>query len=526
MLPMRSILRKYFEPASLAALILLGVVLRLRPYFAGRSLWLDEAMLALNIVQRDFGGLLKTLDYNQGGPVGFLLLEKLTITLLGNNELTLRLIPLLAGCAALLLFALLLRQMLGKPGTFIAVALFAVSAPLIYYSSEVKQYSSDVFITLLLLWLAVKNLFTTENAESTEKNKGKASLFSLLSTFSVRSVANFSLLVTGAIAIWCSHPALFVLTGIGGTFLLQALVQKDREQLKTTLLMLALWAASFAALYFVSLRGLVANTFLLDYWREYFMPLPPWNNWMWFPETWRAIIEFPVGLTVWWPFPAALMLLGLISLLRHRLPFGLLLALTLLATLAASALGKYPFVGRLILFSAPLFIALLAAGVDEVCRWLQRPRGLRIIVGAAIAVGLLYTPFTSAAQNFISPKYPEHIRPALAYLRENRKPGDTIYVYYWAVPAFRYYAPLYGFSETDFVAGNNYETNPPGLLPEADQYKGRQRVWVLFSHVYEKDGYNEKDALLAHLDEIGDRKREFIRPGTSVSLYLYDLTGP
>ena len=506
MLP--SIRKIHADRAILAGLIVLGVVLRLRQYIAWRSLWLDEAMLALNIVHRDFAGLLQTLDYNQGGPVGFLLLEKLVITLLGNNELTLRLIPLLTGCAALLLFALLLRQGLGKIGTYTALALFAVSTPLIYYASEVKQYTSDVFIALLLLWLAGRSIHHQETQTDTKDFSG---------------VGKRLLAIAGMLAVWCSHPALFVLAGIGSTFLLQALLQKDRKFLKETLFMLALWLASFAVLYFVSLRGLVANPYLLAYWAEYFMPLPPWNHWDWFPSTLRAVVEFPVGLAVWWPFPVVLMLLGLVAILRRHWQFGALLALTLLAALAVSGLGKYPFIGRLILFSAPLFLALIGAGVETIIVWIQRPRWLGPFVGLALAAFLLYSPLADAAQNFVSPKYPEHIRPTMAYLRDNRKAGDSIYVYYWAVPAFRYYAPFYGFTESEIVAGNDYETDPPGLLAEADQFKGRKRVWFVFSHVYEKDGYNEKDALLAHLDEIGVKKREFRQPGTSVWLYLYDL---
>ena len=524
MLNMHPQLRKTLQPlfAAPCIIIVLGIALRLRQYLAWRSLWLDEAMLALNIVQRNFGGLLQTLDYNQGGPVGFLLLEKLSITLLGNNELTLRLIPLLTGCAALLFFALLLRQGLGKLGVYTALTMFAVSGPLIYYASEVKQYTSDVFIALLLLWLAAKGLNHKGAQSITKENQEKALRVSFVPLCFLRG-KSFFLTLIGALALWFSHPALFVLCAIGATFLLQAIREKDGQRIKTTLLMLALWAASFAALYLVSLRGLVANTYLLDYWAEYFMPLPPWQDWGWFPSTLKAIIEFPLGLSVWWPFPAALMLLGLIALLRRKRGFGLLLALTLLAALGVSGLGKYPFIGRLILFTTPLFLMLIAAGLETIAGWFTRPRWLGAVVGLGLAAMLLYSPMVSAAQNFVSPKYPEHIRPTMAYLRENRKPGDVIYVYYWAVPAFRYYAPFYGFTENDFIAGNDYETNPPGLLTEADQFKSQKRVWVVFSHVYEKDAYNEKDALLAHLDEIGSKKRTFIVPGTSVSLYLYDL---
>jgi hypothetical protein len=60
--------------------LILGLGLRLAQY-AGRSLWLDEALLALNIIHRPIGGLFRVLDYHQGAPLGFLLLEKMATKL-------------------------------------------------------------------------------------------------------------------------------------------------------------------------------------------------------------------------------------------------------------------------------------------------------------------------------------------------------------------------------------------------------------------------------------------------------------
>ncbi len=489
-------------------MILLGLALRLRQYLTGRSLWLDEAMLALNIVGRSFAGLLQPLDYDQGGPLGFLLAEKLVITLLGNNEFSLRLVPFLAGCAALLLFALLLRQMTGNTGSFMSLALFAAGAPLVYYASEVKQYSSDVFVAVLLLWLAGEIIIHEEHKDSKTPGKTKTIL----------------LAIAGALALWCSHPALFVLAGIGTTLLLHYALLRDVPRLKQMLAVILAWGVSFTILYFVSLRGLAANQYLLGYWAEAFMPMPPWTHLDWFPNTLKGVLDDPTGLGTFWILPALLMLVGLVALLRRNWRFGALFGLTLGATLAAAALGKYPFAGRIILFAVPIFLALIGAGVEEIVGWFRRSRWLGSAIALALAAFLLYHPLTSAAQNFAQPKYYEHIRPGMAYLQANRKPGDVLYIYSWAVPAFRYYAPFYGFAESDFIAGNKHENDPQALLTEIDRLQGSKRVWVLFSHVYEKGDFNEKDFILARLDEIGERKREFREPGTSVVLVLYDLT--
>ena len=75
----------------------LGCLLRLIQYGLNRSLWMDEAYLALNILHRSWAGLFQTLDNHQGAPVIFLLLEKSAVHLLGSSDYALRLLPFLAG---------------------------------------------------------------------------------------------------------------------------------------------------------------------------------------------------------------------------------------------------------------------------------------------------------------------------------------------------------------------------------------------------------------------------------------------
>ena len=92
-----------------------GVVARLVQYLSGRSLWLDESLLWLNLDKRSAAGLLRPLDFAQGAPIPFLLAEKGAIGLFGDAEWSLRLLPLLAGLAALPLAVLVARRLL-RPG--------------------------------------------------------------------------------------------------------------------------------------------------------------------------------------------------------------------------------------------------------------------------------------------------------------------------------------------------------------------------------------------------------------------------
>ncbi len=85
--------------------VAVGAVLRIRQYLTGRSLWHDEVMLASNILGRSYGDLLKPLDHAQGAPLGFLLIEKAVVNLLGQDEFALRLFPFLSGMLALLIFS-------------------------------------------------------------------------------------------------------------------------------------------------------------------------------------------------------------------------------------------------------------------------------------------------------------------------------------------------------------------------------------------------------------------------------------
>jgi predicted membrane-bound mannosyltransferase len=185
-------------------MIVIGVILRLFQYSLNRSLWLDESFIALEVVNKSFLELLGPLNYYQVAPIGFLFTEKAFLLLLGNNEYILRLFPLVAGIVSLFLFYYIARHCIREPGALIAFGLFSLSAHLVYYSSEVKQYSSDVTIALLLL---------------------AVTMFIRSKKFTNRSIVFFGAI--GGIAVWFSLPSVFVLAGIGCTVSLFSLARKE-----------------------------------------------------------------------------------------------------------------------------------------------------------------------------------------------------------------------------------------------------------------------------------------------------------
>src|SRR5262245_24076263 len=85
-------------------IVIYGALVRTATYLANSSFHHDEAQIALNVVDRRFTDIMHSLSGMQAAPLGFLAAEKLAVILLGPSELALRLFPLIAGIAALILF--------------------------------------------------------------------------------------------------------------------------------------------------------------------------------------------------------------------------------------------------------------------------------------------------------------------------------------------------------------------------------------------------------------------------------------
>lgn len=483
-------------------LILLGALVRIRLFVANDSLWADEAALSLNIVGRSFGGLLQPLDNHQGAPVVFLMMEKVFTTFLGNREYALRLFPLIAGVVSLVLFYHVAKKCLNATAVPVGLALAAFSVSLVYFSNEVKPYSSDAACSLAIFLLTLIAL------------EGKRAAF-------------LALAMTGGLAVLLSYSAIFLLGGCGLVMVVTGWLRHQRVLVYRSLLVVAFWLATFATNYVLFLKSLPVNRYFLDYWMDrgfLSKSVVSWEGFQWLVITpFRIFLRATLGLGPWW-VSVVVFGLGLVSLFKTRKTVIALVMIPTALTLLAAILQKYPFSGRLLLFLVPLYLLVVAAGVEFVCQCLPRQR---IPIAVCMTLILLYSPLFSAVSSMIYHPEREGIKPVLKYISEQGRRGDLLYVYHGADVAFDFYSgytqDYRGLDKLKIIKGIDRTSDASSYQKDLKQLDGYPRVWLLLSHAWNPDANVDEEKLFCSLlDGMGRcllRMKE-----AQASAYMYDLS--
>lgn len=333
------------------ALVGLGTLLRVWEYLGNRSYWLDEGSLLGNLTGKavfDFSG---TFSGDQLAPFGFIVIERCVHWIFDYETYSMRLFPLLCGITALVLFSRLARQSLAPGAALIALALFSLSSDLIYYSSELKQYSTDLALSLLVT-LVARNLL---NRPVDLKSGVRLSALAVVSP-------------------WLSFSSSFVVAGAGATLLVQRLCRRRFREAAAFAVVGGLWGISFGLCYRATRAMLSQYTTMYIFWDFAFLPFPPKDQ--------EGLLKFggilldvfvnplnmvapvvpPFGVVV----PILMLAIGGVSLWRRDRAFFSLLVLPVLLAIVASGLRKYPFHGRLILELVPPFFLLMAEGAEWV----------------------------------------------------------------------------------------------------------------------------------------------------------------
>jgi hypothetical protein len=352
-------------------LVAAGVILRVLEYSDNRELYRDEMDLQRNLVGIAFYDFHTPLVKQQLAPPGFLAVERLVILLPLLFRPAARLVPFICSIASMFLMRSVARRYVSAAAVPIAVGLFALTDWVLYYSVEIKQYSSDVALTLTAL------LLTAEARRSLEKGpmtKARRDLFVLA--------------VFGVIGVWFSHPLALVLAGVGTYLILNAISCKDWRRALGFAAMSLTWALSFAGCFLISQRIVSKDGFLEKWWAFAFLPFPPRSIADLAQIFWQTInvVNSPSGVvTPLGVLPSAfigsgLFLIGAWSLGRRWKGGLYLLVSPILFALVASMLHRYPFHGRLLLFLIPSVHLLIGEGTAAFSR--GRNATLTFVLGA------------------------------------------------------------------------------------------------------------------------------------------------
>lgn len=472
-------------PLSLAS-IFFGICIRIWQYIHCRSLWIDEAMLARNIIDRNFLELLNPLDFNQGAPVLFLWITKSVTTFFGTGELALRFFPLIISIIGIILFYFIAKRFLEAPFIALALIFFSLSQQLIYYSQEFKQYASDVTITLIILYLFLRYLENNNN-------------FELILLFFLGSISTF-----------LSYPSIFIISSISSAFiLLKYKKQIDISSLKIAII-ITVWFVFFCVNYFIFLRQLSENSYLTSFWNKGFLPIPTsiddvktWINTL---QDFLNFCGFTEKLQI---VPLLMSGIAVVYGIRKRSTPILILAMVFFFAFCAAVLCKYPFERRLALYTIPLFILLSAKGAEV----FSKNRNLFITFLICL---ILISPTFKSISKITKHIEREEIKPILEHLDSKLKQNDKIYVYYGAEHALNYYKKNELTNLDSWHIGTSSRNNREKYIQEIDSMKKFERVWFLFSHIFK----DEEKFFLSHIN--GKILEQRIDRGAHLYLFQFE----
>lgn len=488
-----------------AIFFVIGIVAHIIPYFANHDLWIDEAMLASSIVNRDFGNLIaKPLDYGQSAPVGYLYMVKAITAIAGVSDFSLRVLSLISfGLVLYLMYRILRKVYLVKHYLFF-LALFSLMSFYVRYAVECKPYMLEcVFVLLVVL---------------------------LFHSYKRKEISLFSFCIFCSLALWFSFVPVFFIAG--------ALLVIIVDMIRCRQPIMSLWpcilvATSFVGYYIVWLSVTDDNAGAREYWNLLAFPMLPVSmadcelllkmaKEMLSPLSKMALLFFPLSMYT----------------LRHwlkeekREAAFYLISLGIL--LVASSLGFYPIIARLMAFFGVLMLILSAVSMDRIWSkyellWQDTPQKLWGVL--FVMVFLMAIPAVSLGKNFYTGNLlylkGSEIQPNIYYLNKHIQQNDMIYISDLAQPIFFYKMKYpYGAGNWDsdiigtvkgrYIIGEvlyyslyqepyicQYTVNMENVNHDVDNIKKFSSVYLVTSHIdAEKTAYWQ--LFLQQLRQYGD----------------------
>ncbi|MCK5840244.1 MAG: hypothetical protein KAG99_10370, partial [Bacteroidales bacterium] len=414
----KKIRTKWFERnwhlVVILLIAILGVFFRLDLFFENRSLWWDPAMLAVNLVEKSYHDLLfNFLDYNQSAPAGYLCLQKFIGSCFNYSEYSLIISSFISGVLSILLVAFISLKLLPKQVSFLPVLFIVFSSSAIFYSTELKQYSFDLFFSSLIFFTFIQVI---------------------RSGWTDRSLLVFA--VCGLISTWFSFPSSIILASASFSLILIQIVKKqiNRRFLAISFIIGVLLLANFVLnhTYFVHV-----DNFMFKYHSHGFVPhlLPLKEFLYWHIDMLKNYLLYPSGFTIILSGLGILFLfIGLISLWRKQRDYFIFFVAVLFFVYLASALGKYPVIAgtaeinsRFTLYLIPFTYMLIAFGLHELL--FEKFKILYVLI-----IFFLTISFFTQAVNRKKMYHREETRPLIYFAQRQMHENDKLIIYYASVP--------------------------------------------------------------------------------------------
>ncbi|MCR4336780.1 MAG: glycosyltransferase family 39 protein [Candidatus Omnitrophica bacterium] len=507
-------------------ILALGIALRLAHFLENCSLWLDEAYVALHVMGRTFQEILSGVPLSSDlpmPPIGFLLIEKLFVSLFGNHEMVLRAFPFLCGVFSLPLFYVFSKRFCSPVESLLALVFFALADGLVYYSSELKPYASDVFFALSVYLVT----FWVEDNPSIVLRR-------------------IFYMVIGALAVSFSYPSIFILSTTAIILILKN--RKDFERLKSYFLIFEVWAMVFAWWYATAYHALLKNTGFINNSLGSFLPVSLTEAIPWVLQHLGDFVSM-LSLSPAWLF-LVLFFIGMGRVcLKSREHFVLLMGPVILA-LIASALQKYMFSHRFILFLSPMILIGVVRGIGfglEGIKNFKRTTLIKNVILGFVGICLVYSimSFPTRFERYSK----EELRPLMEVVKKEFRAGDVFYVNDQGSYAFLYYLARLKFPSRphhfgrigdlviegreqsaiafrqefpEFNLQGNFIGGTASDLqivdsPTVNIFGRNSRTWIIFSHHREK----AKGRVLEMLRRMGQERGFWKAKGAEI--YFFDL---
>ena len=476
----------------------LGITLRLWYYLDARSLFIDEANLALNISELPYHRFFQPLLYDQYAPPLFMVFSKGAVQLLGNHEWALRLWPLIGGILILFTFLRLNKKLhLATAICWFPLAMAALSPFLLRFATELKQYSTDGALALGIILLALEL--------PPEKMKNRH--------YWIWAFA-------GALSLWLSMPVVFLLCGVGTYYFYHFIRQRNGKALFVLSLVGAVWALSFAVLYITVLKAGIDRPVLQTYHSAYFFPVQLWETGAWkqLGGIFYGLLSPALGFTVaGLIIGIGLLLWGSYRLFQQQTGFFILIVLPILACFSAAACQLFSLIPRVSLFLMPLFLMLATYGASEV--WKSSGTYLRMAL-----LGLLIleaAPFANSINQLGQTTEIENLKAVLVEIKGSSRPGPA-YIDVAATPAYRYYSQWHDQKQRYQFPGAillSWDSNLQEILER--QRQESPGFWLVFSQLLSGEARDLRNRKRSIAEAEAEEKVQIEKTGAEGYWYEY-----